>query len=177
MGFLLDMPIFEIDRCLRVLKNTVCNESELRFLIQCKRHHPDYKLAICLINDCLLDLIRQGKLCRWDFDPGDKSHRFQDKIIIRSGWRPPPHWKSQDKRRLVYDIVGCFRQSCHVMTEEVLSALENVSDCDELREVEKMALKKGILQQGDRAFIHNPSIIHSKHVFEACMRTYHRLNE
>lgn len=170
------IPEGEIDRVLRVLEGCVCPEDELEYLISSRFPSSDYSLAISLLVDRLFGLIRARKLCRWDFDLGDVGHRSQSKTQIDSEWSPPEHWTRASKMRVVWDIIGCFRQHCYQLVGNLLRDIQEATDGRQVKEIKERAIEQGVLRSADGRLGHCHSIPGAKRVFEAYYQATKRVD-
>ncbi len=157
----------EIDRCLKALLDKATTEETMEFLMQTNTDNPDFRLCVNIIAQDLLKLCKEKLLERWDFDPNDITHRNQSILSSDSEWSCLQRWRSKNKKRILYSIVGAFRYKCHNTIDDLVNDFYNVQDHEQLRGVEDKAFELGVFIHDNGRMSHNCSFVDAKKAFQA----------
>ncbi len=161
------IPDQEIDRCLKALLDKATTEKTMEFLMQTSTDNPDFRLCVDIIAQDLLKLCKEKLLERWDFDPNDVTHRNQSILSSDSQWPCLQKWRSKNKKRILYCIVGAFRRKCHNIIDHLINDFYNVQNQTQLREAEDQAFELGVFIHDNGRMSHNCSFVDAKKAFQA----------
>ena len=176
----------EIDDCFRVLLgNQIVTVPNLCFLM-----NTFYKSKECaepvkrkrLLDEIVLrmiEVVKEGYLTRWDFDPWDNRRDTQLLSGVPECNQESEDWiletKKKSKNGLLSLIIIEYKQACRERVYPIIERFRGAVDCDEVFEILDEAIELGIIKKIDSRIMHNHSIIDSKKAFEAYAQAQDRI--